>query len=87
MTRILVLDDDEAVRQTLDDVLTEHGYHVDTAADGAEALRRIAELHGRVRAVVTDLNMPVLGGLELVRVLRKQAVRVSVVVMSGSSLP
>ena len=42
MTRILVLDDDEAVRQTLAQVLTEHGYHVDTAADGAEGSRALS---------------------------------------------
>ena len=61
--RILVVDDDEGVRDTVCDVLTELGYVAEPARDGADALDRFRP--GRYRLVVTDLGMPAMNGLQL----------------------
>lgn len=66
--RILVVDDDRAVRESLRRSLTFNGYQVDLAADGAEALARIDE--ARPDALVLDVMMPKVDGLEVARRLR-----------------
>jgi two-component system response regulator AtoC len=66
---ILVVDDEESVRQTLKDILTDHGYRVETARDGREGLEKITMLDPA--AVIMDIRMPEIDGikaLELVRV-------------------
>jgi CheY-like chemotaxis protein len=80
---VLVVDDEDSVRAFTAEVLKHLGHAVFSAANGADALVRIAELRGRVRLVVTDLSMPVMGGLELVRALRKQPNPPAIVAMSG----
>lgn len=62
---ILLVEDDAAVRGLAHTILTEHGYQVLEAADGESALRLLGEHGGRVLLVITDLVMPVMGGLEL----------------------
>lgn len=66
--RILVVDDDQAVRESLRRSLAFNGYTVDLASDGAEALDRIRE--DRPDAVVLDVMMPRVDGLEVCRELR-----------------
>lgn len=64
-TRVLVVDDDEDVRQAITDRLEQVGFAVVQACDGLHAL---AELHRRhFGVVVTDCNMPHLNGLDLLR--------------------
>ena len=60
MRKILVVDDDPAVRSLVRDVLELEGYEVDLADDGFSALRRLAS--GRPDAVVLDVMMPGLDG-------------------------
>ncbi len=60
MRKILVVDDDPAVRSLVRDVLELEGYEVDVADDGFSALRRLAS--GRPDAVVLDVMMPGLDG-------------------------
>ncbi|MGC3997161.1 MAG: response regulator [Anaeromyxobacter sp.] len=59
--RILVVEDDLAVRETIVEVLADEGYDVSSAANGAEALQRLA---GELRPdlIVLDLMMPVMDG-------------------------
>ena len=68
--RILVADDDPAVRESLRRSLAFNGYVVVTAADGEEALRLIAS--DRPDAAVLDVMMPRMDGLQACRVLRSQ---------------
>jgi two-component system, OmpR family, KDP operon response regulator KdpE len=68
VTRILVVDDEAQIRAALARALDARGYEVDTAADGEEALDRVAT--GSPDVVVLDLNMPVMGGLEVTRRIR-----------------
>ena len=63
--RILVVDDEKIKRITLADDLAAQGHDVVTAADGEEALEKL--VHGRFDVVVTDLKMPKLDGIELLK--------------------
>jgi CheY-like chemotaxis protein len=65
---ILVVDDEDNLRDVLVEVLRRDGHEVDSAVDGAEGLRRAEER--RYDLVVTDLRMPGLEGPELYRALR-----------------
>ncbi|MFF3876774.1 response regulator transcription factor [Streptomyces sp. NPDC001978] len=66
--RVLVVDDDDAVRRSLAHALTRDGYEVSTAPDGAAALSELAR--ARHDAVVLDILMPEPNGLEVCRLLR-----------------
>lgn len=67
--RILVVDDEQPIRDLLSQAFTVLEYEVDTAADGQEALDVVAQ-HG-VNLVFMDLKLPGLNGLELCRRLRR----------------
>ena len=79
--RVLVVDDDPDVRDSLRRSLTFEGYQVTEAADGAQALDAIAA--ARPDIVVLDLQMPVLGGLETCRKLREQGDDVPVLMLTA----
>jgi two-component system, OmpR family, response regulator MprA len=79
--RILVVDDERPVREALDRALRLEGYEVDTAADGQEALLAVAKRG--VDAVVLDVLMPVLDGLETCRMLRRQDNRTPVLMLTA----
>src|SRR5918998_1708121 len=68
-SRVLVADDDRAVRESLDRVLRYEGYQVDLACDGAEALRQA--MTGDPDAVILDVLMPAMDGLQACRSLRR----------------
>jgi DNA-binding response OmpR family regulator len=81
---LLVVDDDPTVRDFLQDYLTEHGYHVDCAADG-EALR--ARLAERVPDVVLlDVGLPGEDGLSLARYVREHF-DIGIIMVSGAGEP
>lgn len=82
MARILVVDDEEAVRATLKLVLEKLGHSVSTASNGNEALKRArAEAYD---VVLTDIIMPEKEGIELILELRKStAGRMRIIAMSG----
>lgn len=61
--RILVVDDDDAIRALLKTLLRRRGFSVDVARNGLEALERLAA--GRYTLVVLDLMMPIMNGFEL----------------------
>ncbi|HMD71382.1 MAG TPA: response regulator [Bryobacteraceae bacterium] len=64
---ILAVDDSASLRQMVNFTLSEAGYTVIEAVDGQDAL---AKLTGAVNLVITDLNMPNLDGIQLIRSLR-----------------
>ena len=68
--RILVVDDEENLRDVLVEVLKRDGHEVDSAADGAEGLRRVEAQ--RYDLVITDLRMPGLEGPDLYREVRRR---------------
>ncbi|HEY1172330.1 MAG TPA: PAS domain S-box protein [Verrucomicrobiae bacterium] len=80
---ILVVDDEPAIVDVARDILVRHGYRVLTASDGTEALTQIAQNHGKVHLVVTDIMMPFMDGVALVRSLRRMAPTIKVIAASG----
>lgn len=82
---VLVIDDEESVRTVLSRVLTRAGYKVLSAADGQEALIIFAREVERISAVVLDLTMPRLDGIEVMRLLRRLSPGVRALLMSGYS--
>jgi two-component system response regulator MprA len=79
--RILVIDDDRAVRESLRRSLQFNGYDVDIAADGAEALARVPSTSPD--ALVIDVMMPRLNGLETTRALRAAGNDVPILVLTA----
>jgi two-component system response regulator MprA len=69
--RILVVDDERAVRESLRRALELEGYDVQLAADGAEAIERLGAENGQPDAVVLDILMPGIDGIEVCRYLRR----------------
>jgi two-component system KDP operon response regulator KdpE len=80
VTRVLVIDDDVRILETLEINLRASGYEVDLAQAGEEALQLAARRHPD--AVILDLGLPSMDGLEVVRGLRGWT-RVPIVVLSG----
>jgi len=84
MSRVLVIDDEEMVLDLLRTYLEGAGYQVETAARAAEAIHLF-----RVQpadAVITDILMPDLDGLELIRALRRECPKVRILAISGGGL-
>jgi two-component system chemotaxis response regulator CheY len=69
MKTILTVDDSSSIRQMVKITLSTAGYGVVEAGDGREGLMKAGS--NQINMVVTDLNMPVMNGLEFIRELRK----------------
>ena len=80
--RILVVEDDEAIRNLLEAIFILPGYRVETTTNGADALARLTA--GGFDLLVTERNLPRLNGEQLVIALREAGIRIPVVVISGS---
>jgi DNA-binding response OmpR family regulator len=82
--RVLVVDDDEAVRSALTHALRRDGYDVSTAADGATALAWLLRL--RYDAVVLDILMPEPNGLEVCRAIRARGDDTPILMLTARDL-
>jgi two-component system response regulator MprA len=82
--KILVVDDERAVRESLRRALELEGYEIDLAADGQEALSRLEDDgNGQPDAVVLDVLMPGVDGLEVCRRIRRSGNRVPVLMLTA----
>jgi CheY-like chemotaxis protein len=81
---ILLVEDDDALRQFVARVLRNAGYYVVEAGNGEDALEA-PESHGRIDLLITDVVMPKLGGVELARRLCARDPQLRVVYISGYS--
>jgi len=79
--RILVVDDERNIRKNLSMILEAAGYEVETAGDGEAALIKSKEQHYDIAFV--DLQMPKMGGLELLRSLRGFSPETAVVILTA----
>ncbi len=80
---ILVVDDEEEIRNVTEAVLAQHGYRTMSAADGAEALTSYARERENISAVITDMMMPVVDGIALSRALKTMNPAVRIIAASG----
>jgi two-component system alkaline phosphatase synthesis response regulator PhoP len=81
MKKILIIDDDRALRRTLAAALETERYEVGEAGDGREGLNKA--LNGNYDLVVLDVAMPELGGLDVCRKLRESGRQIPVIIISG----
>ena len=81
--RVLVIDDEPALRSLLSDMLEACGYRCDVAADGAGGVAQFRER--RYAAVITDLLMPGMNGLQVASALRSLDPGVHIVMLTGSA--
>jgi CheY-like chemotaxis protein len=81
MARILVIDDNDLVRDFLRTVLQDAGHHVVEAADGEHGVRTFAQ--ETVELVICDVLMPNKDGLETVRELRNRSPTLPIITMTG----
>jgi DNA-binding NtrC family response regulator len=80
-TSLLIVDDDEAFRTTLGGELERQRFAVSLAGSGEEALRRLADREPDV--MLLDLQMPGLGGIETLKIIRERHAAIDVIVLTG----
>jgi len=81
MTRILLAEDDEIMRITVQDRLEKHGWNVDAAANGAEAAELLKKHNYHL--VVSDIRMPGIDGLQLLELVREAAPYSDIIMMTA----
>lgn len=81
--RVLVVDDEEFILEATQQTLENAGYRVGTAGGAREALQWVEAREGTVDAVITDLRMPEMDGLSLIRTLHTQYPGLPIVAVSG----
>ncbi len=79
---VLLVDDDDDVRETSADMLEELGYLVMQASDGFEALEKLAR-HSNLEVMVSDVRMPGMSGLELSALAAERYATLKIILMSG----
>ncbi|HTI68814.1 MAG TPA: PAS domain S-box protein [Candidatus Limnocylindria bacterium] len=80
---VLVVDDEESIRAVVHKTLEQYGYRVITACHGANALAIHAERRNRIAIVLTDMSMPVMDGLALIKSLKSVNPRLKIIGSSG----
>lgn len=78
---ILIVDDESTIRETLSLILSEEGYRCHTAGNGEQALEMVKE--NGYDLIVTDLKMPRMGGLDLLKEVKKIAPKTSVMIITA----
>jgi two-component system response regulator (stage 0 sporulation protein F) len=81
MKKILVVDDEESIRELYRAELADEGYDVDLAADGQQALRRLES--GRPDLVTLDVKMPGIDGIETLRRIREKDATIPVILVTA----
>jgi DNA-binding NtrC family response regulator len=81
MSKILIVDDEMNMRLVLAAMLKREGYEVASASDGSEALQILKS--GRIAAVITDLKMPRIDGMELLNRVRQEYPEVPVIMITA----
>jgi two-component system sensor histidine kinase/response regulator len=79
--KILIIEDEKQVRQSYIEMFTFFGYEVDAAIDGEEGIRLVNQ--NEYDIVVTDLNMPHVNGMEVLKYVKKKKPHVEVIVITG----
>ena len=84
--RILCIDDEELIRQLLDDCLTHYNHRVVTAENGVRGLelfRDAARGDQPFEAVITDLGMPKMDGTQVARIIKTEFPKIPIIMMTG----
>ena len=81
MEQILIVEDDEVVRDYLSEILTEFGYRSITAIDGDDGLKKFRE--NELSMVLTDIRMPMMDGLCMLKKMRADDPGIPIIVITG----
>ena len=79
--KILIIDDERSIRNSLKEILSDEGYEVDTAEDGAQGVQ--AALAGHYDVIFCDIKMPVMDGTEVLSKLSGEEIDSAIVMISG----
>ena len=83
MARILIAEDEEAIRQLVARALKQDGHEVVTAGDGAEALDVLTREGGAFELLLTDIRMPVMDGIALALAATRDHPALTILLMNG----
>ena len=81
---ILVIDDEESVRELTKTTLESYGYRVVTAQNGLQGIARFRERQNDIKLIVTDTDMPFLDGMGAIRAIKELKPDIPVIIASGS---
>ncbi|MCZ6601527.1 MAG: response regulator [Planctomycetota bacterium] len=84
MSNVLIVDDEPEIREIVREILVQNGHRVTEATDGLDAVERLT--HSHFDLIITDFTMPRMGGLGILKYLRKNGVRTPTVILSGSTI-
>jgi PAS domain S-box-containing protein len=84
---LLIVDDEKSILQVAKELLEGHGYQVLTAEDATEALAIFATRKDEIKLVLTDLAMPLMDGIALIRTLQKMKPDVCIIASTGQGSP
>lgn len=79
--RILIVDDEQSIREQLEDLLKKQKYLVDTVSDGEQAIRRILEQPYDL--IVLDIMLPKINGLEVLREIRSEKIDTPILMLTA----
>jgi DNA-binding NtrC family response regulator len=79
--RILVIEDDDTLRDLMKDLFEHNEFHVDTAANGIDGLRRL--MNDRYDLIITDIIMPEKEGLETIMEIHSKYPEMKIIAISG----
>jgi DNA-binding NtrC family response regulator len=80
-SRLLVVDDEEALRTVLSSELSSEGYDVEAASDGDEAITKVQK--SNFDLVLLDIKMPKVDGFEVLKFIKKNSPKVKVIMLTG----
>jgi CheY-like chemotaxis protein len=83
MARILIADDEEAMRSLIARALRQDGHEVTTANDGAEALDLLTRANGAFELLLSDIRMPIMDGIALALAAARDHPAVTILLMTG----
>jgi CheY-like chemotaxis protein len=80
---VLVVDDDDLVRATVSATMEEAGYEVVDVSDGKQAMALLERSDAEIAALISDIRMPGIDGLELARTVARKWPHIAIVLVSG----
>lgn len=83
--RILIVDDEATQRRLLEAVVTKAGYEVEVAAGGSEAIDRLLSGEGGIDAVILDLSMPVVDGIDVLEAVHPLMPELPIIMLTSHS--
>ncbi|MFT4688776.1 MAG: two-component system cell cycle sensor histidine kinase/response regulator CckA [Limisphaerales bacterium] len=83
---VLIIDDEDNIRKTLRRMLERYGYNVILAQNGVEGISKFTAERKNIAAIITDIMMPELSGIDFVKVIRNMDANARIIVSSGKAM-